>query len=373
MELLQVERETLARYLPDLDGQLAELPFTTLEERGGPGIKLFRDAGGPGLLVPTAYRGLGASPVDAVRVQRAIGSRAPSLAIASTMHHFSVTSLIELARAGTGLEWVMVEAIATEQLLLSSAFAEGRTGQHILSPTMRARRVDGGYRVSGSKKPCSLTASMDLLSASVTVAGAPGDGGSLAVILVAADSEGIERRPFWGSWVLGGAESDEVVLDDVFVPDALVYRPATGPGMDPIHIRGFAWFELLVSASYLGMASALAERVVRDGRGSDDERALLGVELESSAAALERVAAAIGEEADETLLTRALWVRYATERAIERVTMQAAALAGGMAFIGSSDVAYLLAASRALAFHPPSRSAAATTLAGTLAGGALSL
>jgi alkylation response protein AidB-like acyl-CoA dehydrogenase len=141
-----------------------------------------------------------------------------------------------------------------------------------------------------------------------------------------------------------------------------------------VQARGFVWFELLVAASYLGAASALAEKVILPAKGSADDRALLAIELETAAAALEHVAAggAAAEDSDD-LLARALYARYAAERTIERVTCSAAATAGGMAFISSSEVAYLLAASRALAFHPPSRAAAAEPLARHLAGAALVL
>ena len=67
-------------------------------------------------------------------------------------------------------------------------------------------------------------------------------------------------------------------------------------------------------------------------------------------------------------LAQALYARYAAERAIERVAMAAATMAGGMAFIASSDIAYFLAASRALAFHPPSRAVASAALARHLTG-----
>ena len=144
--------------------------------------------------------------------------------------------------------------------------------------------------------------------------------------------------------------------------------------MDPIQARGFVWFELLVSASYLGAATNLAERVIERGRGSDVDRAGLAIELESAAAALEHVATtAVDTADDDALLARALYVRYATERTIERVVMSAAAAAGGMAFIESPDIAYLLAATRALAFHPPSREAAAAPLVQYLSGRPLTL
>jgi hypothetical protein len=55
------------------------------------------------------------------------------------------------------------------------------------------------------------------------------------------------------------------------------------------------------------------------------------------------------------------------------VVMSAAAAAGGMSFIESPEIAYLLGATRALAFHPPSRAAAASPMARYLAGGPLAL
>jgi hypothetical protein len=48
--------------------------------------------------------------------------------------------------------------------------------------------------------------------------------------------------------------------------------------------------------------------------------------------------------------------------------MRAAALAGGIAFISSPNVAYLLAAARVLAYHPPSTAVATDGLDGYLAG-----
>jgi len=369
MTLLRTERETLERYLPGLDKYLRDTPLVDLEKPGAGALETFRELGGPALLVPAEYEGKGASMLDAVRIQRAIGSRSPSLAVATTMHHFSVASLVELTQAGNGFEWAMLMAIAENSWLLSSGFAEGKPGQHILSPTMRGIPADGGIVVSGTKKPCSLTWSMNLMSASVAVAGPDGGSGRTAVVLVPADTEGIERAAFWRSTALAAAESDQVTLNEVFVPDALIFYPQDSESMDPIQARGFVWFELLICASYLGAATNLAERVIERGRGSEMDRAGLAIELESAAAALEHVAITAAHTNDnDALLANALFVRYATERTIERVVMSATAVAGGMAFIESPDIAYLLAATRALAFHPPSREAAAAPLVRYLSG-----
>jgi len=377
MTLLRAERETLDAFLPGLDKYLSEIPLLELEQPGCGALQKFRELGGPALLIPAEYEGKGASLLDAVRIQRAVGSRSPSLAVATTMHHFSVASLVELTAAGNGFEWAMLMAIAENSWLLSSGFAEGKPGQHILTPAMRGVPADGGITVSGVKKPCSLTWSMNLMSASVAVTDPdPNSAGTgrLAVVLIPADSAGIQRAPFWQTTALAAAESDQVTLTEVFVPEALIFYPHDGESMDPIQARGFVWFELLISASYLGAATNLAERAIACGRGSDEDRAGLAIELEAVAAALEQVASiAPTLDDNDALLARALYIRFATERAIERAVMPAAATLGGMAFIESPEIAYLLGATRALAFHPPSRATAAGPIARYLAGGPLTL
>jgi alkylation response protein AidB-like acyl-CoA dehydrogenase len=374
MTMLRTERDTLDSYLPGLDKYLSETPLLDLEKPGNEALAKFRELGGPALLIPAEYEGRGASLLDAVRIQRAVGSRAPSLAVATTMHHFSVASLVELTAAGNGFEWAMLMAIAENSWLLSSGFAEGKPGQHILSPTMRGVPADGGIIISGVKKPCSLTWSMNLMSASVAVSDPATGTDRLAVVLIPAESPGIERAQFWRTTALAGAESDQVTLTEVFVPEALIFYPQDGESMDPIQARGFVWFELLVSASYLGAATNLAERAIARGKGSDEDRASLAIELETMAAALEHAAcAATTSDDNDALLARALYARFATERTIERVAMSAAAALGGMSFIESPEVAYLLGVIRALAFHPPSRSAAAGPIARYLAGGPLVL
>lgn len=373
MEFLAQERQTLERYLPGLDCALAKMPLLDLEKRGNPGLAMFREANGPALLISKDCHGMGATALEAMRIQRAIASRSPSLAVATTMHHFSVTTILEMSLLGSGLESLLLEAIAEQRLLVASGFAEGRPNQGIFQPTMTGRPVAGGVLVNGSKKPCSLTHSMDLLTASVKIDNGTPEG-QLGVAMIPTKGPGVERREFWGSWVLAGTESDEVILRDVEVPDSLMFRMGESAALDATQISGFLWFELLVTASYLGVASALVERVLCSKRGCALERTTLGIELEGAMAALEGIAYSMTmNPRDEAELARMLFVRYLVQGAIERATQQAAELLGGIAFVSSSEVSYLLSAARALAFHPPSKSAIAQELAGHLAGKTLQI
>jgi alkylation response protein AidB-like acyl-CoA dehydrogenase len=366
MRFLEAERVVLEKLLPGLDARLAALPLAELERAGSPAIAMFRAAGGAGLLIPQSQCGLGASALTALAVHRALGARSPSLAVAVAMHNFSVATIVAYGLWGQEGEQLL-RAVAEQRLLIASGFAEGRTGQGILDGAMEARAVPGGYRVRGSKKPCSLAHSMDLLTAGVRVVDLEG-GSRRAVAVVPAASEGLSRRPFWRSFVLAGAESDEVVLDDVLLPESLLFFPQTERGLDEAEVAGFVWFELLISAGYLGAASGLFERVLASGRASAADQLDIATDLEGAALALRGAAQAL-EGGARPDLAAALFARYATQAALQRAAAHSAELLGGMDFVRGPDVAYLLASCRALAFHPPSRSRMAPGVGELLAGG----
>lgn len=360
MRFLERERAALTKLLPGLDEGLRDLPLMTLEGPESPGIGLFRECGGPGLLAPTALQGKGATALEAVRVQRALGSRSPSLAVATTMHHFSMATLVGLSDAGEGegLEWMLVQGVAADNRLMASGFAEGRSGTGILSPAMSATVTPEGVRVTGVKRPCSLARSMDLLTASVMVPCENGEGEELAVALVPAETEGLSVSSFWASSFLAGAESDQVTLDNVLVPPELLVRTASPAGsrLDEVQTAGLVWFELLMTGSYLGAASALVERVLRKDRVPEAERVRLLVEAEGAMAAVEGLARRVDEESpDESALADSLYVRYTVQDALARIVPRAVELLGGLAFMSSDEVGHLAACTNGLALHPPSR------------------
>lgn len=367
MSFLDVERETLERLLPGLDAALAAIPLMEMERVGNPAIAVFRRLGGPGLLVPRAFGGSGAAPLEALRAQRAIAARSPSLAVATNMHHLTIASLIEIDPDDPGLERELLEQVAREKLYIASGFAEGRPGGSIQTSALQMVPCDGGYRVNGRKRPCSLSRSMDLLAISLP----PPEGmdAGLAAAIISADTPGISWRPFWNSPILAGAESEEILLADVVVPAEALF-PLGGSGRsNAVQDRGFLWFELLIAGAYLGIATRLAEIVFEQGRASAADRVSLGVEIEAAMAALEGIARAMeaGDRRNRDL-GRMMLVRYAVQAAIERATNLAVELLGGIAFMSSADVTYLLAASRGLGLHPPARAAASQRLAAHLAG-----
>ncbi len=367
MRSLDSARDVCEQFHPGLVKALGALTFAERETPGSPVIDLFRDHGGVGLLVPTEHGGHGADLVQAVQVMRALGSLSPSLAAAATMHHFTAATLYALAPTEgrlTAAQIDLLKSVVPERKIMASGWAEGRTEQNILVPAVTAIPVEGGYRLSGTKKPCSLSRSMDYLTASIAVPGPTGEP-ELAMALIPAGSAGISVHPFWGNDVLAAAESEEVRLDDVFIAEDLVIRTtAEDPDrMEALQLAGFVWFELLISSGYAGAAAALVEKVLERNRGSATDQVQLVIKVESAFAVLEGAARAVldGVDGEEAVAT-ALVARFAAQQAIAESTAIALELLGGLDFITSSDSARLASGVRPLAFHPPSRNSVAEAL-----------
>ncbi len=378
MRSLKAARDLCDTYHPGLRKSLAEISLAERESPGSPILRAFRAHGGPALVVPQAFGGLGADAVDAVRVQRAVGSFSPSLAAAAAMHHFTAAMLFELAREDgrlTAAQLDLLHTVAPGARLMASGWAEGHTQTNILVPAVTATPTEGGYLLSGSKKPCSLSRSMELLTASIAVPGAQGTP-ELALALTPADVPGLSVHPFWRNDVLAAAESDEVRLEDVFVPAELVVRTSADDPqrLDDLQTAGFVWFTLLISAGYVGAASALIEQVVERERGSIGDRAALVIRGDSAFALLEGVARTVRDGVvDEETLAAVLDARYTAQELIVQAASDALELLGGIDFVRGADNTRLAAAVHALAFHPPSRGSAAEPLLRWFAGGPLEL
>ncbi|MDX2591360.1 acyl-CoA/acyl-ACP dehydrogenase [Streptomyces sp. WI03-4A] len=368
MRSLDTARSVCERIHPWLLKELEQSPYLERERPGSPAVDLFRMHGGVGLLIPGRYGGHEADPLDALRVQLALGSVSPSLIAAVSMHHFAVAMLSSLAAKGgrlTDEQSALLHRIVPEQLVLASGWAEGRSAQDIGEPAVVARPVEGGFLLSGATKPCSLSRSMNLLVTSVDIRGGKGSGPEPALALVAADAPGLSVHPFWVNALLGGAESDEVRLAEVFVPSGLMVRAGADGStlLDGLRSTGFVWFQMLISAGYAGGAMWLVEQVLDHQRGTAAERATLTVDMEAAVALLESVARATDPApGDEDAMARVLVARYTVQNALPDIASRALELLGGMPFICGSEQAQVAAAMRALAFHPPSRSASAESL-----------
>lgn len=357
------------KYLPGLLATLESRGLMALEQADPSEIcELFRGFRAAGLIIPQSYGGLGATPSETVEILRAIGSRCPSLAVMMTMHHHTIATIVQLGGlipAADELLW----GISQNQLLIASAFAEGKPGAEIFNTSVKARAVEGGFVLDGVKKPCTMSHHMDVIVVGVAC---EQDNGSVSqgFAVVFADGSNVSREPFWNATVLRASDSHALVFNGVFVP---AERMLLADGADAAEVaatametslNGLSWFQLMIGGTYLGVASALVRMLLKRSSVDAAQLAQLTIEFEGAHQALMGTAAELQAQTVAPLTTynKALCTRFLVQAAIERGTNLSVELLGGMAFIGSDDVAYLLTASRAICFHPISRAAATPLL-----------
>ena len=377
MNIMREEKEIFDAFFPGFRKKIDSIDEISREKADNPCIEWFRQASGPGLLVPTCFGGLGASAIKAVAVHRTLGSMSPSLAVAATMHNFTVAFLKEYSLYGDSTARYLKD-VASDKLYLASGFAEGTTQTNILDYKMKAVPHGEGYLVSGTKTPCTLALGMDYLTAGVAVFDPISETTQRGVAIIPSSEAGIAISPYWKINALAGAQTHQVTLDKVYIDKANIFLTNENVNLDAVEAVGFLWFEMLVTSSYLGVATRLLEKVYESNRYNKEERIRLCQDIETSASALRGIAYEIDshtkpEDVTESIVARVLLVRFGIQQSIQRSVSLATEMLGGIGFLNDPFLENAIAASNALAFHPPSRLSASGSLDTYIAGGSLDL
>ncbi|MGW8378044.1 acyl-CoA dehydrogenase family protein [Streptomyces sp. ODS28] len=343
-------------------------------------LRLLRELHWPGRPVPEKFLGGGAGLVRCCAMQRALGAADPGLAVAVNMHLFSVGLMVEHWQRRTDTSWLLMEAIATQDRLLASAFAEPHLGGSTTRSTLRARAVKGGWEVSGTKRPCSLAAEADLVCLQTQTEEDAEGGSSVLVALLPTDAPGLSVRNDWDTLGMRGSASNTLVLDACFIPEELVfYEAAAGTEDDDVFAAGTIWFALTATACYLGLAqSALHHardllgrmRIAHLGTTRDklpSYQAAIGdrvAELLTLEAACADVARRMESgAAPEHLVGAALAVKQQAVRVVPEVVGALAETVGGASYARSAPLERLWRDAQAIRFHPPTPVAARQYLA----------
>lgn len=367
--------------LPDLRGRLeaiAEGLYERLvvatadeyERDSSPVLAALKETRATVMLVPRRFGGGGHGAVDAVLFQTALGALAPSAAIATTMHHYKIAALADVAVAGDAGAGTILEDIARGAKLVASGGAESTPGRDLRSLGSRAvRDGDGGdgggdgsgdgvgYRVSGLKRPCSLSMSMDIMSLMVEVQSAEGVPEGYAQAFLDADAEGLRVEPFWHSSVFRAAQSHSVHLDGVRLPAERLF-PLRGLDGRSFAAGCYTWFQLLIGAAYLGVAYCVALAADPDRRAGSPAWSSAVAHLRRLEDGVVDAARAIDGQADEgTRLNMSVRARDRVEDELPGVGGRLLRAAGGAGFADDGLRTALTGALNAIAFHPPQRGA----------------
>ncbi|MBV9991751.1 MAG: acyl-CoA dehydrogenase family protein [Alphaproteobacteria bacterium] len=125
----------------------------------------------------------------------------------------------------------LLPGIAAGELCFCIGMSEPGSGSDLASVRTRARRVEGGWKVSGQKIWTSNAQHADWMIALVRTGDAEQRHASLTQLLVDMKSAGVAVKPIAN--LTGESHFNEVFLDDVFVPDAMLIG-AEGDGWSQV-------------------------------------------------------------------------------------------------------------------------------------------
>lgn len=340
---------------------------------------LMAEAGYLALTVPAELGGFDADVGELLLAQERLAQGCASTALAVAMHLTTAASFRSLwRRTGDERAEEFLRRAATGEVVLASCTSEAGYGGAIVDCATTATRVDGGFLLSGRKifftesdvathfTTCAKLEHPELGPQMVFFSGIP------------IESPGLEIVRTWDTMGMRGTQSNDLVLEDVFLEEASAFHAYPVGHMDAT--IGLTVWSLNVpsfGAVALGIAAGgmewLRGGVLRFGRQSDPEvqRAFAEMEvlLESARAVLQRHAREVAEHdraatlSVPELFTRGNLAKYvACENAI-RIMSLVVEVAGGAGYHKRFPAERMYRDVRAGAIMPDSSPAARKTFA----------
>lgn len=313
-----------------------------------------REAGLLSIAVPAELGGAGASIRQVAMVQRELARHCGSTALASAMHqHVTAFTAWRYRRGLPGAE-ATLRRVAAEGIVLVST-----GGADWTRPRGTAVRVDGGYRVTGHKAFASQSPAGTVMSTMFTYDD-PERGPRVLNMAVPLADPGVSVLGNWDTLGMRGTASNDVTIDDVFVPDERVLADRPHGVVDPpLQVIGTIGFGV-ISGVYLGIAEAARDHAIDAVRDRMHDRTVqrqIGVMVHRTrvaAWALDGALAIAGDDPTPSMETLAAVMAAKREIALAGIEVcdVAMELAGGGAYFKGSPIERAYRDIRAAKFHP---------------------
>ena len=304
--------------------------------------------------VPTELGGLGATIGQVAMAQRELAKHCGSTALASSMHqHVAAFTAWRYRRGLPGAE-ATLRRVADEQIVLVST-----GGADWTRPRGTAVRVEGGYRVSGHKVFASQSPAGTVMS-TMFAYDDPEEGVRVLNLSVPLAADGVAVVDNWDALGMRGTASNDIVVDDVFVPDERVLANRPWAEIDgPLQVIASIAFPI-ISAVYLGVAESAATAAIAAAapkRGDATVQRQVGLmvnRLRVAGWALDGAIAAAGDDPAPSMETFAATMAAKREIALAGIEVcdLAMEVAGGAAYFKGSVIERAYRDIRAAKFHP---------------------
>jgi alkylation response protein AidB-like acyl-CoA dehydrogenase len=303
--------------------------------------------------VPIELGGGGASYIEMGEVLRELAHHCSSTALAFAMHTHQVMIPVWRWRHQNAPVEGLLRRVATEQIILLSS-----GGSDWLQSVGTATRVEGGFRINACKVFTSGAPAGDLLMTSA-VYDDPEAGATVLHFAIPVHAEGVSIDPIWYAMGMQGTGSHNVMLSDVFVPDAgIVLRRTQGKWHPLFQIISMLAIPLIYSV-YVGVAEAARDLTVQtiQKRPENSHTSYLvgGIENELLAAKLalqQMMTVADTSQPGFDTTNQIMMGRTLAARAVLNVVDLAMEATGGTAFYRSLGLEQLFRDAQAARYHP---------------------
>lgn len=285
---------------------------------------------------------------------RSMAHACPSTALAFSMHtHIVAASAWRLKHLKAPVA-PLLERVAKERVVLVST-----GGGDWIDSSGEARRAEGGYRIKARKPFSSACQAGDIL---VTSAVLKEEGKAPEVLHfgVPMRAQGVGIAQTWSALGMRGTGSHDVVLDDVFVPEAAVQaRRPQGRWHPLFDVLSYTALPLIYSV-YVGVAESARDKALElvRRRRQDEHLVQMAGELEAQIGAA-RIALedwiSLGcsvTKPERPATARALNDRTLVARGVLGAVDAAMNLAGGAAFYRANGLERLFRDAQGARYHP---------------------
>ena len=303
--------------------------------------------------VPVELGGDGATIRQIAMVQRELAKHCASTALASAMHqHVTAFTAWRYRRNLPGAE-ATLRRVANERIVLLST-----GGADFTHPRGAATKVDGGYRVSGHKVFASQSPAGTVMSTMFTYDDP--ERGRRVLNTAVPIADGVRIIDTWDALGMRGTASNDIIVDDVFVPDerVLADRPygVVDPPLQVIATIGFA----VIAGVYLGVAEGARDHAIAAAAARAAEPlvqrqvGLMCHRARVAGWALDGALAAVGEDPAPSMETLAAVMAAKREIALAGIEIcdLAMDIGGGAAYFKGSPIERAYRDIRAAKFHP---------------------
>ena len=254
-EMADAIRDTTARFAADRIAPLAAridaedwFPAALWPEMGALGLH--------GITVEEEYGGLGLGYLEHVVAQEEIARASASVGLSYGAH--SNLCVNQLRRWGNDdQKRKYLPRLISGEHVGSLAMSESGAGSDVVSMKLKAERVDGGYRLNGTKFWITNAHHADTL----VVYAKTGEGSrGITTFIIEKDMAGFSLGQKLDKMGMRGSPTGELVFDDCFVPDENVMGPVNG-GVGVL-MSGLDYERTVLAGIQLGIMQACLDTVI---------------------------------------------------------------------------------------------------------------